>query len=57
MFTYNRDNFNNKYKVSIEIKEEKKEEEIFNIKEEVEDNRENYITRFYYIKKTSERYM
>ena len=44
MFTYNRDNFNNKYKVSIEIKEEKKEEEIFNIKEEVEDNRENRIT-------------
>ena len=43
--------------MSIKIKEEKEEEEILSVKKEVEDNRENRITRSRYTKKTSERHI
>ena len=57
MFTRGGDDFNNKYKAPIEIKKEEEEEEMLSVKEEIEDNRENYMTRSCRVKKTSERHI
>ena len=57
MFTYSGDDFNDKYKAPIEVEEEEEEEEMLSIKEEVEDNRENRVTRSHRVKKTSERHI